>query len=74
MMKVITGSLSMDEKQNYMKYINKLYKGKTIEAVHMTPIEDKVSIEVTFTASKTHVIKAHSDDSFEEYELPLNDR
>jgi len=74
MMKDITGALSMDEKNSYMKYINRLYKDKYIDAVHMTQIEDKVNIEVTYIARKTHIVKKHNDDSFEEYELPLNDR
>ena len=71
---IVTGALSTEEKNLYMKYINKLYKNKFIDAVHMTPIDDKVKIEVTYTAQKTHMIKKHSDEDFEEYDLPLNDR
>lgn len=71
---IVTGALSTEEKAKYMRYINRLYKDKFLEAVHMTPIDDKVKIEVTFTAQKTHMIKKHSDEDFEEYDLPLNDR
>lgn len=71
---IVTGALSTEDKAKYMKYINRLYKDRYLDAVHMTPIDDKVKIEVTFTAQKTHMIKAHPDDSFEEYELGGNDR
>lgn len=71
-----TGALSTEEKRKYMKYINRLYKDKFVDGVHMTPVEDKVKIEVTYTAQKTHMIKAHPDDSFTEYDyvMPCNDR
>lgn len=71
---IVTGALSTEDKAKYMKYINRLYKDRYLDAVHITPIDDKVKIEVTFTAQKTHMIKAHPDDSFEEYPIPLNDR
>ena len=72
----VTGALSQEDKAKYMKYINRLYKDKYIDAVHMTLIDDKVKIEVVFTAQKTHMIKAHPDESFTEYEYALggNDR
>ena len=72
----VTGALSQEDKAKYMKYINRLYKDKYIDAVHMTPIDDKVKIEVVFTAQKTHMVKKLADDSFEECEYPLagNDR
>ena len=71
-----TGALSTEEKRKYMKYINRLYKDKFVDGVHMTPVEDKVKIEVTYTAQKTHMVKKLADDSFEECEYPLagNDR
>jgi len=73
---IVTGAMSTETKHLYMKYINRLYKDKFIDAVHMTPIDDKVKIDVTFTAQKTHMIKKHSDEEFEEYDYPLggNDR
>ena len=72
----VTGALSQEDKAKYMKYINRLYKDKFIDGVHMTPVDDKVKIEVVFTAQKTHMIKAHPDESFTEYEYQLggNDR
>ena len=72
----VTGALSQEDKAKYMKYINRLYKDKYIDGVHMTPIEDKVQITVTYTAQKTHMLKKHTDDSIMEYDIPLsgNDR
>jgi hypothetical protein len=69
---MITGALPTEEKDRCQTFLNGKYKPSEITAVHMTPLEKSIRVEVTTV--HTHYLRKKSCGNFEEYPMGGNDR